>query len=158
MTMRPLLLACLAACGGSKSSQPDADITSFNCAADTRGETYAPGLDHPEATADFKLLSSNPAPPSRGNNTWLLQINAMAAGVVGDPMAGLENDMTVTPFMPDHQHGSPIDAVITPVANMPGQYQLDPVNLWMPGVWQTTIAFNNGTTQSSTVFTFCLSE
>jgi hypothetical protein len=157
MTMRPLLLCLVAACGVNKM-QGDDIVTSYNCATDTRGEAFVPGLDHPEAAADFKLVSSNPAPPSRGDNTWVLQINAMAAGVVGDPMTGLEADMSVTPFMPDHQHGSPVDAVITPVAGTPGQYTLDPVNLWMPGVWQTTIAFNNGSAQSSTVFTFCLSE
>ena len=155
--MRPIFLISLVSVGCGMSTPP-AEETSHNCVVDTRGEVYMPGLDHAEAMADFKLVSANPAPPSRGDNTWVVQINAMAAGVVGDPMVGLENDMSVTPFMPDHQHGSPVDASITPVDGMPGQYTLDPVNLWMPGVWQTTIAFSTGTATAKTIYTFCLSE
>jgi hypothetical protein len=129
----------------------------YNCAADTRGETFTPGLEHQTETIDFKLISADPAPPSRGDNAWVVQLNSMASGVVGAPMAGMENSISVTPFMPDHQHGSPIEVQVTPVAGQPGQYTLDPVNLWMPGVWQTTIAVSS-TTTVKTVYTFCLSE
>src|SRR5439155_10563513 len=75
MTMRALLLCLLAACGVNKGDDGVIE-TMHNCVVDTRGEAYVPGLDHPEASADFKLVSSNPAPPSRGDNTWVLQINA----------------------------------------------------------------------------------
>lgn len=138
--------------GGDGSDFPDM----FDCAHDTRGETYVDGFEKPssDGTLDFTLVHANPAPPSRGDNTWVLQVNAMTAGVVGEPMDGIEAMIKVKPFMPDHQHGSPIATAVTPVDGQPGQYTLDPVNLWMPGVWETTLSVGD----SKVKYTFCLSE
>jgi hypothetical protein len=47
-------------------------------------------------------------------------------------------------------------AEITPTGTA-GQYTLAPVNLWMPGVWQTTIAVTSPTPDSA-VFSFCLPD
>jgi hypothetical protein len=41
-------------------------------------------------------------------------------------------------------------------AGPPGQYTLSPVNLWMPGVWETTIRATSGATIDSAVFRFCI--
>ena len=152
--MRSLaVVSLLAACGGHGSSS-DADDGTYNCATETRADTFVVGLEkHGTAgTLDFKLMSATPAPPARGDNTWILQINQMAAGVVGTPVTGA--GMTVEPFMPDHQHGTP---VTVHVVEMPtaGQYQLMPVNLWMPGLWQTTITVNQGGSDK-VVYSFCI--
>jgi hypothetical protein len=150
--MRPvLMLAALGACGGPSAPPDSAD----DCSADPRAEMYFAGLDHhgQAGNLDFVLESSDPAPPSRGNNTWLLQVNAMSAGVVGQPMTGVT--MAVTPFMPDHQHGTPIPVNVTAMP-MAGQYQLSPVNTWMPGYWETTIQAQVNTTTDTTVFKFCI--
>ena len=40
--------------------------------------------------------------------------------------------------MPDHGHGSPIPAVVTP-AGENGEYTVSPINMWMPGLWRTDI-------------------
>ena len=153
-----------AACGGPSAATTDADITTYNCAADTRAETYTAGDEHMgvDGTIDVKLMSAAPAPPARGDNSWVVQISSMQDGVVGTPMAGLESGIVVTPYMPDHMHGTPILVEVTPVADVPGQYTLDPVNLWMPGYWTTTIAVTQGTGSAATtdkvVYKFCLSE
>ena len=114
---------------------PDAEITTYNCAADTRAETYTAGDEHMglDGTIDVKLLSSDPAPPARGNNSWVILLSSMSAGVVGAPMDGLASDITVTPYMPDHMHGTQILVEVTPVDGQTGEYTLSPVNLWMPG-------------------------
>jgi hypothetical protein len=44
--------------------------------------------------------------------------------------------------------------VVTPLSDA-GQYKLDPVNMWMPGVWETTIEVD-GTNGDTVVFRFCL--
>jgi hypothetical protein len=144
----PLLAAC-----GSNPAVPDA---SDNCTNDPRAEQFMVNLDHKGVAGnlDFVLISADPAPPARPNNTWVLQINSMASGVVGSPLAGV--DMAVTPFMPDHQHGTPIPVMVTPMATA-GQYQLSPINTWMPGYWETTIQAESGSTTDSTVFKFCIS-
>jgi len=142
----------LTGCGSGSDAGADAPI---DCTMETRADTFVVGLDkHGTAGAlDFVLMSATPAPPARGDNTWILQINAMASGVVGSPVAGAT--MNVTPFMPDHQHGTPIQVVVTPQATA-GQYQLAPVNMWMPGYWETTVQATAGTSSDTAVFKFCI--
>jgi len=142
------------ACADNGGSTGD-DTGSYNCAAETRDDDFVVGLEKQgnAGTLDFKLLTADPAPPARNDNTWTVQINSMAAGVVGNPVAGAT--MIVTPFMPDHQHGTPIEVKIEALATA-GQYKLSPVNMWMPGLWETTItATANGSTDAA-VYRFCI--
>jgi len=140
---------------GSSSPGPDAPL---DCSKVTGVDLYAAGLEKAGTNAmlDFKLMSADPAPPMRDNNTWVVEIDQMQSGVVGAPMSGLTLD--VTPYMPAHQHGTPIEVVITPSTAMPGQYTLSPVNLWMPGIWQTTIAASTGSTNDQVAYTFCIPD
>ncbi len=151
MRLALLLTLPIAACGSGNTPQ-DADMV--DCSTVTGVDTFVVGLEHQGVggALDFKLMSIDPAPPQRGNNTWVVEIHSMAAGVVGSPVDGLT--LQVTPFMPAHQHGSPITAIVTPQATS-GQYQLSPVNLWMPGVWETTIQATAPTADRA-VFKFCI--
>jgi hypothetical protein len=128
------------------------DGTSYNCAAETRDDEFVVGLSKPGegSQLEFKLMSSDPAPPARGDNTWVLQLSTMAAPVT--PVTGAA--MSVTPFMPDHEHGSGKTVTVTPMTE-PGQYRLEPVNLWMPGLWEITVQVS-GATSDRAVFRFCL--
>ena len=151
--MKALILAglgVLAACGGD-----DGDTTDVDCTKVTGADTFVVGLEKQgaETSMDFKLMSATPAPPARGDNTWVVQINTMASGVVGAPIDGAM--LQVTPFMPAHQHGSPIMVQITP-GTTAGEYNLSPVNLWMPGVWETTIRATSSSTTDSAVYRFCI--
>src|SRR5512134_1567505 len=134
-TMRfGLVLLGLAACGTDDGGDDAMDV---DCATVTDVDTFVVGLDKPGKSGvyDFKLMSATPAPPARGNNTWVVQVNALNAGVVGAPVDGAT--IKVTPFMPAHQHGTGVPVEILPMTEA-GQYQLSPVNLWMQGVWETT--------------------
>jgi hypothetical protein len=154
--MRPCLLAVGlslvgAACGtDGDDGEPDVD-----CSKVSGADTFVVGLEKPGTNGmlDYKMMSATPAPPARGDNSWVVQINSMASGVVGNPLDGAS--LTVTPFMPAHQHGSPITVEVTPMAD-PGTYKLEPVNLWMPGVWETTIRATSGTTSDTVVYRFCI--
>ena len=128
------------------------DDTSYNCAAEDRDDDFVVGLTKVGQSnkLSFKLLSATPAPPARGDNTWIVEISSVASGA---PMTGVS--MVATPFMPDHQHGTSIDVVVTPQAET-GQYELAPVNLWMPGLWQTTIEAQAGADTDKVVFAFCI--
>jgi hypothetical protein len=119
----------------------------------TGADTFTVGLEKmgQGGTLDFKLLSATPSPPARGDNSWVVQINQTASGAA--PLEGAQ--LQVTPFMPAHQHGSPIMVQITPMPDA-GQYKLEPVNLWMPGVWETTIRASAGTSTDSAVYKFCI--
>lgn len=149
--MRSLLFVTLAACGSSGSTGPDA---ADNCTNDPRAETPVVPLEHmgDGGALDFKIMSYDPAPPARGNNTWIVQINQMTGGVVGQPMSN--EQMTVTPFMPDHGHGTAIVPVITTMPTA-GQYQIANINTWMPGLWEITIAATTAPADQ-TVYRFCI--
>jgi hypothetical protein len=147
-----VLFLGLAACGTDDHGD---DMEEVDCAKVTGVDTFVVGLEKAGMSGlyNFRLMSATPAPPARGNNDWVVQVNAMNAGVVGAPVEGAM--IKVTPFMPAHQHGTGVPIVITPMTE-PGQYQLAPVNLWMQGVWETTIRATLGATTDSVVYKFCV--
>ena len=59
-------------------------------------------------------------------------------------------------MMPDHGHGTPVNAEVT-VMPTPGQYELSPVNLFMTGYWEITLELTlpKGETDS-VMFGFCV--
>jgi hypothetical protein len=148
-----LAITAVAACHGGEAP-PDAD-EALACQTSGRGDSYVVGLEHPGRTGalDFKLMSANPAPPGRFLNTWTIQINAMASGVVGAPATGAS--MIVTPYMPDHQHGAGA-YVVHVTETSPGQYELSEINLSMPGYWEVTIDAQAGAAHDTVVYKFCI--
>jgi hypothetical protein len=147
-------LGCASLAGACSDDDAPPDDTSYNCAAESRDDEFVVGLEKlgQAGKLRFKLLSATPAPPARGDNTWVLQLTAVGGGTPGAPVTGAT--MTVTPFMPDHQHGSPKTTAIQPMAEA-GHYQLAPVNMWMPGLWETTINVS-GADGDRVAFAFCL--
>lgn len=152
--MRHWMILCLglAACGSSSGGADAYEM--IDCSTITGVDTFTVGLEHQgkAGLVDFKMMSAMPAPPARNDNTWIIELDAMASGVVGNPIDGAA--MTATPFMPAHQHGTPKQVIITPTGTT-GQYQLSPVNMWMPGVWETTIQVTTPQSDSA-VFKFCI--
>jgi hypothetical protein len=151
MRLSPILaiaLATAACSGGHGDDHPE----EYDCVKETRDDEFVMGLTKTGGAGQlsFKLVSSDPAPPSRGDNTWILELSTMAAPVM--PVSGAT--MSVTPFMPDHEHGSGEDVIVTPMPAA-GQYKLEPVNLWMPGLWEVTMQVNGAQTDR-VVFKFCL--
>lgn len=141
----PFAGACL---GGGSSSGDDIDDP-VNCAVET-ADQYTVGLEKMGATFDVKLMSALPAPPTRGDNEWIIHIDTVAGAA---PVTGAT--IAVTPFMPKHQHGTPVDVLIQAMPTA-GDYKLSPVNMWMPGVWETTIEMSAPSGADSVVYKFCI--
>jgi YtkA-like len=141
-----LALSLLATACSSHEGDEEED-----CSKVTTADEYVAGLSKTGQSGKLKftLVEATPAPPARGDNAWILQLTSQAAAA---PVTGAV--MTVTPYMPKHDHSTQVDADITPMTE-PGTYKLDPVNLWMGGVWQTTIEVA-GTDGDKAVFTFCV--
>jgi hypothetical protein len=78
-----------------------------------------------------------------------VQLDAIGGGAV----TGAE--VIATPYMPDHGHGTPIKVNVSAIP-IPGQYELAPVNLWMPGYWEISIGAMLGGARDSAVFKFCI--
>jgi hypothetical protein len=120
------------------------------CAVETRDDDFAIGLSKSSSLVRATFVSANPAPPIKGDNTWVLDFTDGE----GAPLVGLT--IVAVPMMPDHNHGTPINAIVTAL-EQPGRYEITPVNLFMTGYWETTldITLARGE-QDSLMFGFCV--
>ncbi len=154
-----LALAALGACGDDTSPPPSgggADAgpvdsgVAVTCQNDGRVDTYVANLSKasPSGAVKVTLVSSDPGPPGRGTNAWVLKVTDGA----GAPISNAA--LAVTPFMPDHGHGTSVKPTIT--AGPDGRYDIVNVYLFMPGVWRVTVAVPGaGGTETATFF-FCV--
>lgn len=138
--------------GGDTTSSGAAGGTPSICASDPRGEPYHPGLSAKamDGAISVRFVDANPAPPTRGNNTFTIILTDKS----GAPIDGA--DIQTKTWMPDHGHGSSIDPTAR-ADKTPGGYVIDPVNLFMPGIWQITFdVTEKDETTDSVMFTFCI--
>ncbi len=142
----------LPACGSDGGSEPGngPDGTQAPVCSGA-GKGIAVGLSQlgDEGLATFELVAANPAPPEQFDNTWTVKVSDSG----GMPVAGAVTFADT--WMPDHGHASPKAITTTELAD--GEYVLEPVNLFMPGLWEITVnaELSDGTVEK-TVFSFCL--
>ena len=135
--------------GGSSAAGAGGGATGV-CASDGRAQVYTPGMEAAGAMGLFRvrLVSIDPAPAVKGDNAWVVEIvDACGATVSGATVAA-------KPYMPDHGHGSSIVPTVTELGA--GRYQVASLVLFMPGLWQTTIAITAPGAADSVVFSFCV--
>ena len=147
------VIAIAVACLAHGCSKKHGAVRTGACEASGRGDAVAPGFAKHGAAGklDFKLVSATPSPPARGDNKWVVEVDAATGGAL--PHA----DVEVTPFMPDHGHGTPIKVGVTPLAT-PGQYELAPMNLWMPGYWEISVTASAGSDRDAAIFKLCIAD
>jgi hypothetical protein len=135
--------------GGSNGTAAGAGQAT-GCASDTRKDVYTAGLTKTAGALNVKVVEATPAPPAKGTNAMTFELTD--AG--GKPVDGAT--ITVTPFMPDHAHGSAVTPAVAPAGA--GRYSVTNVYLPMAGLWRITFsvqAAGGGATQDA-VFQFCL--
>jgi hypothetical protein len=151
------VVAVVAAWGCSSPSASPSDAGTVDespvigCLNDPRDDTYVQGLAKAGKSGQlqFVLVSSDPAPPAVGNNTWVVKIvDAKGAPVTGATFP------SITAFMPDHGHGSQAKPVATD--NGDGTYTITPLYLFMGGLWQITLQAQSGAATDSAVYSFCI--
>jgi ABC-type glycerol-3-phosphate transport system substrate-binding protein len=148
------LAAVLGACssssedGSSGSSGSSSGSQSTACEKDTRKDIYTAGLAKQNAGLTVKIVESSPSPPQKGTNTMTLQI----ADASGKPLDGAT--VAVTPWMPDHAHGSALTPVATGIGG--GRYAVTKIYYPMPGLWQVTVSVQMpGAAAQEVTFNFC---
>ena len=122
------------------------------CSNDPRGEPYHPGLSGTatDGAMIVRFVDANPAPPTRGNNTFTIVVTDKGGNAIDG--AAIQTGT----WMPDHGHGSSIDPT-SRADGKPGEYVINPVNLFMPGIWQITFnVTEKDKTTDSVMFTFCI--
>jgi hypothetical protein len=139
-----------AACGGTGD---DGDDEMVDCTLETRDDEFVVGLEKLSPGGyHFQLMQSVPAPPARHDNQWTLHI----ADAAGAPLAGAT--VTVVPFMPDHGHGTGVSTVVTESTTVVGEYDANPVNLFMPGLWEVYVTVDTAppAMDEQVVYRFCI--
>lgn len=141
------VVACLASCGGTEPPGGP-------CAKDSRADRYRAGEVLTKAGAGgrvvVRLVAAEPATPLKGDNTWTVRVEDPAGAAISGAT------LAVQPYMPDHQHGTSIKAVTTPLAE-PGQYRITPLNLFMTALWEVRIGVTTpGGVMDRVVFGACI--
>ena len=142
--------------GGCGSSTPTStpDGSFLGCMGDIHADDYTAGMVKPgmNGKLSVQLMTSDPGPPIKGTNSWSVLVKDSS----GAPVDGAS--IVVFPFMPYHNHGTQVQAVVTPMMN--GTYGITPLYFFMAGLWQTTLTVNtaDGMTSDSVAFSFCISD
>jgi len=139
------LAVATSGCSCSDDSGDDPPTDTATCTA----ETFSAGMTKPgdAGKLTFVLVSSDPAPPARYYNTWIVEVREGDA-----PLAGAT--IVVEATMPAHQH-PPENVSVTDQGA--GRYELTPLNLAMPGLWQIVVTATTATgTTDSVTFKFCI--
>jgi hypothetical protein len=140
-----------AGCSDDTAPPSPTNDAEVECTGDPRADAYAANMEKlgEGGIFTFRLVSSDPAPPVKGTNAWTIDV----LDTSGAPVDGMELD--VTPYMPDHGHGTSIVPQITDMGA--GEYSVTPLYLFMGGIWEVTIEASDGDASSdSAVFTFCI--
>ncbi len=151
----PLLLAsALALVGCGNKSDPASSATpddGTECSGDF--DTFEPGMTTEALPGNLKieLSRADPSPPVvRSDNVWWLKLS----DADGNRLAGAE--LVASPYMPKHQHGS---AEVVVQEQGEGGYQLSPIELIMPGVWEIPLSVTPaGGVASEALFRLCIAE
>lgn len=134
----------------------DFDPGQVSCAADPRVDKYVAGLQKSgqAGVVLFRIVSSNPASPAKGANTFVLQLFDSA----GDHAS---MSLGVDLKMPDHGHGTSVVPTVTFDANTQ-TFSVTPLFLFMAGVWQIDFQAYSTTSDAGTTlvdsarFFFCI--
>lgn len=112
-------------------------------------DTYAAGMKREgvDARLSVTLLDAVPAPPQRELNDWRVRVE--------DPSGAPVSDCTLAVglFMPVHGHSSTTEPVIAP-AEAAGEYRVDDMNFFMPGLWEITFDLTCGAVTDQVQFAF----
>src|SRR5450432_1105345 len=133
----------------------DALVGEVSCVDDTRVDHYMANLKKPglKGVYTFQLSQSDPAPPAKGSNAFVLKITGADGMATG-------GELLVSLKMPDHGHGTSVKPVVT-FDTTTNSYTVTPLYLFMAGVWR--IQFDAyagdpdaGPPTDSAVFFFCV--
>jgi hypothetical protein len=157
----PLGASSLSACsddaasGPAGSSATDGTERGMQPAALTvdcggAGEDFVLGMSKatPSGALSVAIVDAEPAPPLKGANSWTVMLSDPS----GDPITAA--NVTVTGWMPQHRHG--LNAVPLTKELDGGRYQIQPIILYMPQLWELDVIVTQNDEPESVTFSFCV--
>lgn len=123
------------------------------CDAEERAmaDTYETNLAKTSMQGRYRviLLEADPAPPEkRSDNRFLLRIENES----GEPV---DAAVSVRPFMPSHNHGSPTSPRVSP-GDEAGSYVVDSINFIMGGLWSVRVDVEGPAGADRAEYLFCI--
>lgn len=94
------------------------------------------------------LNDADPAPPGVGFNVFNLSVRDDAGNTLSTAQ------LTVTPYMPQHHHGSPSVPEVEQLEN--GTYRVTRIEFTMPGYWELTIDVSSAGVDDSLRLNLCI--
>ena len=116
-----------------------------------QGDSYSAGMSKDGARGNFSLVlvESDPTVMGAGRYTWTVKLLDSSGDAVPDAT------LSVEPWMVAMNHGAEPNAIVSDEGG--GIYTLDPVNLFMAGLWEVRVDIAAGGTSDEVVYAFCLS-
>jgi hypothetical protein len=161
VALLPIGACGLSAC--SDPAEPDEASSSGRVGTDPSAEPYAIPVDCGGAGEDFVLgmskvtpsgtlrvaiVAAEPAPPLKGANAWTVMLSDESGEAI--TAAGV----TVTGWMPQHRHG--LNAVPLTRELEGGRYEIQPIILYMPQLWEFGVVVTRTDEPEIVNFTFCI--
>ena len=147
-TAGSLILAVLVAACGAEDGAPQEHTDGT---ATGEHDVYSDGLTKMTDTLMVSFESADPAPPTKGKNTFTLKVQLHDGTAVDDAT------VTVRPWMVAHKHGVSEGTLSTIAQGSGGLYDVPTVDLFMPGVWELTVSVTlQDGTEETAVFNFML--
>jgi hypothetical protein len=131
--------------------------SNVSCTSDPRVSAFALNLEKATQRGLFKvrIVSADPAPPAKGLNTWAVRVLQPSGAAVSAAELTLHREQdTPDPSMPDHGHGSLTNAAVERRNN--GDFGVEPLDLFMPGVWRVGFDVRAGQQRDTVFFFFCI--
>lgn len=135
--------------GGGNVPDGDAEPSaSSECAS--AGEDFMLGMSKttPSGALTVAIVAAEPAPPLKGANSWTVQLS----GESGEPITGAT--VSFSGWMPLHRHGLTALPLILELAG--GRYEIEPIILFMPQLWELSVAVARGDQTEQVTFDICV--
>lgn len=113
---------------GEHNHQHAGEHSDTGSCAESSGECFQIGWEGTSELAKLTIVAATPEMPIRGINSWTIALSDLE----GAPLTGCE--VWLTPYMPEHGHG--VATVPDVTEGDDGQYQVDQIELIMPGLWE----------------------
>ena len=131
----------------------DRDEHTETCGVTT--ETYSAGMETEgdNGVYSFILVSSDPGPPDKGENTITVKVVDLTTG------DGVEDLVVyVSPYMAEHGHGTSPEDYTCDATGGTGEYQSEVYDLFMGGVWDLVVTAEDqlGEVIDVAAFRFCV--
>ncbi len=146
LILGPILYVAAAMTACATETDDDGSETTQACSAPA-GLCYSAEMTQTGTIYSLRLDLADPGPPVRGDqNVWTVT-------VLDSTGKAADCDLSVEADMPAHGHGTTPPPEAHPLDGI-GQFEIRPLNLFMPGLWEVVFELSCDGTEDRVVYPF----